>query len=304
MRFLANTIFALGLLCTSQVYAESTPLGLRLEDGATYRWVSVNERTTESPKGKQSSKVTTPFSLSVLKRTKEAFVVELKYGKSELLSSAESPEIQKFLSVVQEIVQSLKFRIVVGNEGEILDVQNFDEVQSVVSELINKLAESTKLPEQMKTQMQSMFSSKQAIVGVLLKDIPLLFVGASADINAKTPINYDTELPNPLGGAPFKASGITTISRIANSSNTFRLETRQTVDPESVRQIVAQLVPGKMNKIEEQNLKQQLSGMNIQDYLVSTVAIKTGLSKNVRFVRATTVNDTKRVDIREFALAE
>lgn len=304
MRFLANTIFALALLCVPHVHAQSTPVGLRLEEGAIYRWVSVNERTIESPKGKQSSKATTPLSLVVVKRTSEASLVELQYGKSELLSSAENPEIQKFLNVVQEIVQSLKFRIVVGNGGEILDVQNFDEVQSAVSELINKLTESARLPEQVKTQMQSMFSSKQAIVGVLLKDIPLLFVGASADLNAKTPVKYDTELPNPLGGAPFKASGITAVSRPANSSKTFRLETRQAVNPASVRQMVTQMAPGKMTKIEEQNLKRQLSEMDIQDHLVATVAINTGLSNNVRFVRATTVSDTKRVDIREFALAE
>jgi hypothetical protein len=304
MRHLAKVVLVCAVFCVSQVNAEPVVLGLQLQEGATYNWVSVNERATDSAKGKQSSKATTPFSLQVLRASKDAFLLELGYGKSELAMPAENPEAQRMLSDLQEIVQSLKFRVVVDNRGQILDLQNFEEVQAAVKNLIDKLAASTKngLPEQVKAQLQAMFSTKQAIVGAMLKDLPLLFVGASADPNAKAPIRFESEMPNPFGGAPFKTSGVTTVSRLPESKHTLKLETRQSVKAESVAQLISQMAQGKMSKVDEENMRKQLKGMSIKDSLKATVDLNTGLSSQVRFVRTTTLQDTKRVDTKEFSL--
>ena len=306
MRYLAKVVLACAVFCAAQVNAEPVVLGLRLQEGATYNWVSVNERASDSAKGRQSSKATTPVSLLVLKASKDAFLLELGYGKSELAMPTESPEALRFLNDVQEIVQSLKFRVVVDNRGQILDLQNFEEVQVAVKGLIDKLAASAKngLPEQVKTQLQAMFSTKQAIVGAMLKDLPLLFVGATADPNANGPRKFESEMVNPFGGAPFKTSGVTTVSKRPDNKSTLQLETLQSVKAESVAQLVSQMAQGKMSKSDEENMRKQLNGMSIKDNLKATVDLNTGLSSHVRFVRTTTLQDTKRVDIREFSLVK
>lgn len=306
MRYLAKAVFVFAMFFAPYVDAEPAALGLRLQEGATYQWVSVNERANESSTGKQASKSTTPLSLTVLKATKEAFLVELRYGKSELSMSAERPEVQRFLNDAQDIVQSLKFKVIIDKQGQILDLQNFEEVQAVVKKLIDQLANSLKdgLPEQVRSQLQGMFSSRQVIVGVLLKDVPLLFVGAGADPNARTPVRFESEMPNPFGGEPFKATGVTSISSLPGSPNAFQLETRQSVKAESVAQMIAQMAQGKMSKTDEENMRKQLSGMNIQDHLRASIDLNTGLSSKVRFVRTTSLQDKKRIDAREFSLVQ
>lgn len=306
MRYLAKVALACVVFCAAQANAEPVVLGLRLQEGAAYNWVSVNERASDSAKGKQASKATTPVSLLVLKASKDTFLVELGYGKSELAMPAENPEALRFLNDVQEIVQSLKFRVIVDNRGQILDLQNFEEVQVAVKNLIDKLAASAKngLPEQVRTQLQAMFSTKQAIVGAMLKDLPLLFVGASANPNAKAPVKFESEMANPFGGAPFRTSGVTTVSRRPDNKSILLLETFQSVKAESVAQLISQLAQGKMSKSDEENMRKQLHGMTIKDNLKATVDLNTGLSSNVRFVRTTTLQDTKRVDSREFSLVK
>lgn len=304
MRFLSWVALVFIVSGVAQANAEPVALGLRLEEGVAYNWLSVNERVTDSAKGKQSSKATTPLSLRVLKASKETFLLELGYGRSELEMLADDPAARRFLSDVQEIVQSLKFRIVVDHRGQILDLQNFEEVQLAVMSLIDKLAVSagSALPEAVKKQLQAMFSTKQAIVGAMLKDLPLLFVGATVDPNARAPHRFESEMANPFGGTPFTASGVTTVSRRPDDKNVLRLDTVQSVKAESVAQMIAQMTQGKMSNIDEQNMKKQLKGMAIKDSLKATVDIDTGLSSHVRFVRTMTVQDTRRVDSREFSL--
>lgn len=288
----------------AQANAEPVALGLRLEEGVVYNWLSVNERVTDSAKGKQSSKATTPLSLRVLKAAEGTFLLELGYGRSELVMPADDPAARRFLSDVQEIVQSLKFRIVVDNRGQIVDLQNFEEVQLAVRSLIDRLSASagSALPDPVKNQLQAMFSTKQAIVGAMLKDLPLLFVGAAADTNARAPHRFESEMANPFGGAPFKASGVTTVSRLPGNKNVLRLDTVQSVKAESVAQMISRMTQGTMSKIDEQNMKKQLEGMAIKDSLKATVDIATGLSGHVRFVRTTTLQGARRVDSREFSL--
>lgn len=301
MRFLAWVTLVFVASGVAQVDAEPVALGLRLQEGAAYNWLSVNERVTDSAKGKQSSRVTTPLSLLVLKAGDEAFLLEFGYGRSELAMPAENPEARRFMADVQEIVQSLKFRVVVDGRGQIQDLQNFEEVQLAARSLIDRLAASAgpALPEAVKNQLQAMFSTKQAIVGAMLKDIPLLFVGAAADPNAKVPHKFESEMANPFGGAPFKVSGVTTVSRLPDNKNVLRVDTEQSVKAESLAQMISRMTQG---KVDEQSIKKQLKGMAINDSLKATVDIDTGLSSHVRFVRTATLQGTRRVDSREFSL--
>ena len=302
MRFLLNSILALTLLCATHAQAEPSPLGLRLEEGASYQWMTVSERHTDSPKGQQRSTTTTPISLSVLKQMPDATLVALKYGKSELSSSPEHPEMQRFLGAMEEINRTLKFQILVGKNGEIQDLQNYDEIQAATGELLNKLAETSKLPAAAMPQLQAMLNSKPAVMAAFLKDVPLLFIGASINPDAEAPAKFETALPNPLGGPALKASGTAKISRPATDTGSFKLETELTTDPESISNAIAQMTSDKMSPAELQNMKQQLANMTIQDQLVANIALSTGLSNQVRFVRTTRIGDTKRIDVRTLSL--
>ena len=201
MRYLAKVVLVFAVFCASHVDAEPVALACDFRRGPPTSGFRSNERASESSTGKQASRSITPLSLTVLKATKEAFLVELRYGKSELSMSAERPEVQRFLKDAQEIVQSLKFRVVIDKQGQIQDLQTLKRFrrQSESS------STSSRIPSRMparagKKPVAGNVQFRQVIVGVLLKDVPLLFVGAGADPNARTPVRFDSEMSNPFGG--------------------------------------------------------------------------------------------------------
>lgn len=295
--------FLLFVVCTTAI-AEVAPIGLHLLEGATYKWISVNEGGTEKALEKQYTKIVTPLEMTVLKRVADATLVELKYGKSEIAAPLNNLQLQKLIDDFYAITQSLKFRIVLNEYGQIEDLQNFEEIKSVVLGILDKLDESSKASEAVKQKAREMFNSKEVVASSLLREVPLLFFAAASTPDTKTPLQFETEMPNPFGGAPIKASGVTTFSRLAGNKKLLKIEKRQRLNPDSVREMVVQLNTKKMTKIQESDMKRQMKSLDIQDSIVATVDTTTGLSNEVRFTRITIVEGTKKVDSRSFSRSQ
>lgn len=84
-------------------------------------------------------------------------------------------------------------------------------------------------------------SPRQA-ASVLLKEDGFLTIATNVELEPGKPVTYEEMLPNPMGGPPIKSNGALVAQKVDAARGVATLRWTQTLDPDSMRASVAQMV--------------------------------------------------------------
>jgi hypothetical protein len=114
------------------------------------------------------------------------------------------------------------------------------EVRKAMLALVGGDKEGAKAME----SMASMFSSLSAeqAASVFLKEDGFLSIPVNAELEAGKPVTYEETIPSPMGGPPVKSNAALVVREIDTARGVASLRWTQSLDPESTRASVTQMI--------------------------------------------------------------
>lgn len=303
-------VFVLVLVLTkNSAYATEKLIGLHLSKGNTYKWnYRIEKKVKSILKGDFSSSSLTVVSMNVVNTSKQGIVLELQNGKTliedsiqqEALNQAYSPERTRFL-------ESIKVLILVNNLGEVVDILNFEELKNSALQVIDLIKSASHEKEITRSTtekfLQDVFSTKEGIAGMFLKDTPLLFHGSNINLKGKRSYPYETELLNIFGGEPIKAKGKVVLEPIDKTRKTLNVSMTQEIDKESFVKMLDDVSKRIENKKPSQvTFNEVMKDSSINDSINVKVDLKTGLSLWAKTSRISNIAGTITEDTVEYSM--
>ena len=109
----------------------------------------------------------------------------------------------------------------------------------------------------------SMFSgmSAEQAAGVFLKEDGFLSIPINVELEPGKPATYEEMLPSPLGGPPIKSQGAVALQKVDTGRGVATLRWTQTLDPESTRASISQVIQALMARMGPEASKPEVKAM-------------------------------------------
>lgn len=200
--------------------------------------------------------------------------------------------------------------------GNPLKIENLDEVRTAMNDSLKALQEAlgkNSLPAEVRDTvaklMANMFKryadmTPEQATQLLLDDAATQFALGGIELVPGEEIQFEQQVPSPLGGAPVKTKNRVWISGADDSHVT--VEMRKLVDPVSVKALIEGLMQALLQqhggKIPDQMAAaiKNMETYALIDTMTTTLRRGDGWPEKVNIERTTTVGDTTQVQTRTF----
>ncbi|MBK9306291.1 MAG: hypothetical protein IPM58_04195 [Nitrospira sp.] len=206
---------------------------------------SLDGRTT------RSGKTHTRFSLEVLRTGPPGYLVGWTVGATTFEVPAPSESI---LRHVVGLMQGLQIQLEIDPRGAITGVQNWEALRKEMRKKLDALSDNAAasqrekadqaLIENLRAQWDVMFSSKTQIEQVCMRDAQIYFRILGRTYTRGQHDAYQSELDNPLGGAPLPAHTDIVLKSFDDRSRHAVLHWKQSADREQTDRIMRSIVKG------------------------------------------------------------
>lgn len=289
------------LLLISIIYGIIVPacaqevVSLKLKKGAVYKW---DYKLSKSGSPFASS---TPVSLSVVKVMKSGYLVDYRSGETTFGDPEAAKAAKELLEKMAEINRGLVIRIVLDDSGSIVDIVNFEDIKRAADKVLNLTTSLNKNSNVSPESLQKMFSTKEAVANIFLKDLPVVFYGVGYPRGVSPAQDYETELPNPFGGLPLAAKGVTQVTSTDLQSKTITIDTQQEVSPEAVVNMLSDSAK-RLGKpiVNEDELMESAKNWRIRDEIHVEVDTRSGLATKARLQREAMIDGRTQLNLAEF----
>lgn len=179
---------------------------------------------------------------TVIDSTEDSYTIRWKY-ENQLKNTYQIPDelAEKFSKYsVTEIIYKT------SEVGDFVEVVNWKEISKSMNGMFNDMIsvlgqkdkKLKKFLEERFEPMKEMYSSKEGIEGLLLKELQYFHYPMGVEFDYSEPFMYDDELPNLLGGEPIKGKGKLTFSGVDHEEGFCIMKQELNLDPEDTKRLI------------------------------------------------------------------
>lgn len=215
------------------------------------RWTKGESRTYEElkvrrtiPKGGAASQVASKarINLKVVEADKDGYVLSWTISESTV-DGARSPEQDADLAQMRKSIEGWNVLLDLDGSGNLRGVRNWREIKAKAESFNDTLLRSRefqtlqpKAQSKFRSQLNSSVATREQIEAICTREARAFLAPIGLDFKSGRPIQYEAQLPNPRGGAPFPAHARFQVTTIDPSSGRAIVEWHQVVDPKAARQ--------------------------------------------------------------------
>lgn len=190
----------------------------------------------------------------VLDSTAKTYTIQWSY-KNNLINTYKKNlnKIYQDKKVVSEIIKKYDVTKIIykTNEyGEFLDIINWQEISDLMSKMLGELEKSIQIrkPEKLKEVEKAMkplakiYSSKDGIEQLILYELQFFHFPFGSEYDVNVPLKYEQELPNMVGGEPFKGKAKLSIKEVNFDDLYCVLKEEVVVNPNDTKRQVIMLL--------------------------------------------------------------
>jgi hypothetical protein len=266
------------------------------KEAKIYTITHSKEKTTN--KGNTSGAATYEAHVKITDSTATGFTIEWLYKnfKTEGLTD-------NTVNSLNAIMEGLKIKYKTDDAGSFTELVNWQEVRNFALANYEKVyAKATQNSEfaAALNQIKAIFQSKENIEALLIREVQLLHSPYGVEYNRKGQIT-ETELPNVTGGQPFPATITLKLDELNTVKNYCTVSMNQTIDKGKAGPIMAAMLKklAGSKTVDEEEIKKEISGLEISDLNSFTYSLSTGWIKKVVYKRVANVGPSKVVEIYE-----
>lgn len=292
MRSIALSLFALAQaasFATAQnVVNDSTASVIAYWEPGDRRVYDVT-RTVEGPKPARSSYRIT---LKVVDATDSTYLLECHY--SELRVEAELPEDPRDQAVFRKLLHALdglRFTVTTDETGIPLALARPQEVDEHARQVMHGILDMA-LDHRERLRMEA---ALEPVVGAAnlaqdaLEDIGnLLFPFGVAYINGREE-HVEAEVPNPLGGIPFRTRQVFVMDRFDKEKRTAHMRMRQSIDPKAVDEDIEDLIASSggagLAVDAREKLRREIEGVRVDETMDIDMDLQGAWTRRLEFTR-------------------
>ena len=194
-------------------------------------------------------------------------------------------------------------------DGELTPLDNFEIVQkrlmTVVEGSIEKRRQTGTSEESLaavRKMMTDLYSDEVRATATLMKEPGLYFQIYGYELEAGTPLEYETELGNPLGGAPYPAAGTWRLDgfnpKATPPAKLVKVRWQQQVDEKQAIKIMVETLRSMAEKVgkpvpEDEAAKLMKMQFEISDDGTYSYNRETGFIESLRYKRLTVADDKR-----------
>ncbi|MGB1206076.1 MAG: hypothetical protein ACPG5B_10540 [Chitinophagales bacterium] len=185
--------------------------------------------------------------------------------------------------------------------GELLEILNWEEVGENMNSMFDDILESLggnnkakrKSIEQSMQPIKQIYSSKQGIEQLLLKELQYFHFPMGLEYDVTEPILYEELLPNMFGGKPIKANTKMYFENVDFEEYFCTLKQEMTLDPNDTREMLKQVF--KKMKLNKKGMKKALKKavFEIKDNNTYEYYYSPGIPHKIETIRETVMDIAK-----------
>lgn len=235
-------------------------------------------------------------SIKVLDATDSSYTLAWKYHPSK--------DFEKMASVdpYYQLFTDAEIYYVTDENGSFDSLLNYAQVHEIVKKSINYLSDlaASNNPDvqmtDMKAKLLEIFSNREMIEQIVLKDIAIVHNYYGILYNKNNPEQYDALLSNFMGGEPFPASIF--LQYIDKKGDDISVSSKQYLDKEKTLPILISSFKKLSKEAEEEFSKSPeiFTKFEMDDKTIITFSQNTGWIKRIQNDKAVNFGDTKKVE--------
>ncbi len=209
-------------------------------------------------------------------------------------------ELESLENLIAEIPKQ-RIQYQVDTSGIYLNATNQDQIRADMSITLEALIESELIPgiEQATTLLASM--TDEQLAQLLTEPVQVYHSMAGVQLDLNTPIGFDDELPNTLGGEPFPAATTIEATNLVDDDGCVEITYRTTLDPELALPLLFESVARAFdledpNEQEHAELEAMVESFQIENLIVGQYDTATGLFYRVTATQTITDGSDEQVD--------
>ena len=253
------TIFTMPLF--GQVDTTKVPFVAYWSVGDSYNFkISKTKQQWKEDKLTKDEQKSQVVNFTVIDSTETSYTISWSY-ENDLGNTYQIPEelLEKFSKY-----QMTEVKYKTSEVGEFLEILNWEEIRAIMNgmfdDMIELLGKNDKIQQnaidELMQPLRQVYSSKQGIEQLVLKDIQYFHFLMGLEYNITEPILYEDEFPNMFGGKPIKADGKMYFKDVDFEEGFCTVKQEVVLDPEDTKEVIKQMF--KQMKLKDRELKKIL----------------------------------------------
>ncbi len=207
-----------------------------------YELVKSIQKTTQG-KSKHQGSSRSRVEISVIEAGENGYLIGWTIQETELddLKTARDPIVRQ----ITDIMRGWKALIELDAQATATGLRNWRELQSRGKQILELMTGDPKrlgiepsVINQVRTQVESMFASREQVEELYLRDMGVFFLPLGRSYPRHRTIEYKDELPNPLGGESLPRRGKLKLTSYDEKTGRAAVTWTQTVDSEAAMRIM------------------------------------------------------------------
>jgi hypothetical protein len=260
-------------------------------DSARYEMTKTQLREAD---GKVVRKVGThaPVEVEVLAADGDGFV--LRWTQGSTVFDDPKQDDDPSARALNAILKSVDVELELDPSGTVTGMRNWKDlrgtghkIQDGVLSQMAKAGTAKATLEQLRKETDKYFASQESIEATFARQPALLAFPFGRGYEPGKTVEYETELPNVLGGAePFPAKGACTLKAIDKDTNTATIVFKHTPDPKELPKVLRKWLQEEAKKAGMPPPK-DLPELELEDVLEYQIDLATGWIKSLTHTRTT-----------------
>jgi hypothetical protein len=179
--------------------------------------------------------------------------------------------------------------------GTFEGIENWKEVSDLSNELFDIVMKNAAMSGNPSTEnafknLRNIYSSKEGLEKLVFKEIESLHVPYGMFLLRKSPLKFEEQIPNMMGGKPLRGDAILKVDEVDEDAQTCTVHYDMVLNPEDMKAFLGMFFQKMKLKGDEVKQALKTAKYDIRDQNVFDVDMKAGLVTKARMHRVTIVD--------------
>ncbi len=276
------------------------------QGGETYRLELVKQREDYAgPSLQQATEARTLIDVEVLNKREDGFVIRWTFGRTEVKSN--SAANAPVLTEMMNLAENLRLDMLTDDFGSVAGLENKDEVAAHYRMTIDRMIRAFKkmgLSSDASAQLQAgvaHLAEPDWVEATALNEPSLFYAASGGQYELGVPLEYEDNLPNPLGGRPFPSKAHFLLLEVNPDDRRAVVEWRQSLDPGTTTAIMRETMTAMAQQMgQPPPADEDLPPIRIEDKARFLFDTETGWPISVSHERNMVLGAQRRIDRMTF----
>jgi hypothetical protein len=237
--------------------------------------------------------------VSVIEAREDGYLVGCTIQETELddPSAARNPMVRQ----MADVVRGWKALIDLDAEASVTGLRNWRELQARGMKTLAMLTEDPKslgiepaAMNQVRAQVEALFASRVEVEQLFLRDMGVFFLPLGRSYPRHRTVEYDDEVPNPLGGEPLPSRGKLRLTSYDEKTGRAAVRWTQTIDSEAAMRIILKTMRTLGEKVgqpipDAKKVESILKTVDVEDRCEFVIDARDGWVEDLNHTRTTNV---------------